>query len=148
MQQTLALGQEVKNLSGGVQALDETLSSWPILPVGDESYAPFATPDHLSAYASVYDTYSSLLSCPGSQREYDKLKLLRESAQSLRKSVAELTRNKATVGAQAVLNESLKLKELLLELHRAENTFIGVVQQEFQCILVVLVGAMTALNIH
>jgi hypothetical protein len=88
--------------------------------------------------------YSTLLTCPGTVKAYERLKQLRDSAHTARKAMAELVKNKQTIGPAVLLQESLKFKDLLAELHRYENTFAGMVQKEFQVVLDALVSTMNA----
>jgi hypothetical protein len=134
LKQQQSLSSSISDAGLSLAEITRVLRHWPRFETGKDAPdrpSPAKFPD----YSSIFLFYAKLLETCDLQPTHEHLVELRRTTNASRKRYAELLRMKATVGPVEVLQEALKLKEHLANLHRAEVDFCCVLVNQWRAML-------------
>jgi hypothetical protein len=134
LRQQQAVASAINDTGVSLSEITKLVRSWPVYAAGPppaDSPTPTRFPDH----SGILFVYARLLETCDLQFSHDHLVELRRIANLSRKRYSEILRAKAIVGPHAVLQEALKLKEDLRNLHRAEIDFCAVLANQWRAML-------------
>lgn len=118
------LQQSLSTVSQSLSDVDSHIRDWPVRPTGNAAHDNQPILLNVSTYAAAFQAFSEHIDPSEFQRAHRELLELRAQVAEARRKFNASRANKASLGAEAVLNEAVQLRMLMTQLHGHETEFI------------------------
>ena len=131
-EQQRVISSAISNLAETLPPIAKGLEEWPTQPTGDDTTDSRKININLVDFTKAFRNFAKIFAPSESEAVYRKLLDLRAKAKESRKKLADLKKDRKTIGPRPVLAEAQRLRGILQEQRAMENAFVVVLLHEWR----------------